>query len=51
MFLVNHVHKFKRLTKSMSYAKADCCHLNRNVKGLKESSGTQCGQFLGKNSE
>jgi len=39
--------KFKQLVKSMVYTKANFCHLKRSVNVLKESSGAQCGQFLG----
>jgi hypothetical protein len=34
MFFVNHVLKFKCLTKRMSCAKADCSHLNPDAKSL-----------------
>ena len=48
MFFINHLQKFEQVVKSMVYVKVNFCHLKRNVKGLKESSGTQCGHFLGK---
>jgi len=34
MVFVNHVQKFKLVVKRMWHVKANCCHLNRDAKGL-----------------